>query len=46
VWGSNFIGSLISEPGWVDPLSGQPVAGRAGLGQVTRFDRSNRHMIA
>jgi len=39
---SNFVGSLISEPGWVDPLYGQPVVGRAGLGRVTRFD-SSRH---
>ena len=39
--GSNFVGSLISEPGWVDPLSGQPVAGRAELGRVTRFDSSS-----
>jgi len=43
--GSNFVGSLISEPGWVDPLNGQPVTGRTGLGRVTRFDSSSLSKI-
>jgi len=37
---SNFVDSLISELGWVDSLSGQPVAGRARLSRMTHFDSS------
>jgi len=29
--GSNYFGSLKSEPGWVDSLNHQTVVGRAGL---------------
>jgi len=36
-----FFDSLISEPGWVDSLSDQPVVGRVRSGRIIRFDSSN-----
>jgi len=39
--GSNFFGSLISEPSWIDSLSDQPMMDRVELGRITHFDNSN-----
>lgn len=39
---SNFFGSLISESGLIGSLSSQPMVGRAGLGQVARFDKEKK----
>jgi len=37
---SKFFDSLISEPGWVDPLNNQPMMGWVGAGQTVHFDNS------